>query len=193
MSSSGDYYEYPNGILRNKYGIQDSIQLASVEAAATWLRITKIMRTSLPGNFDLEHLKAIHHEIFQDVYAWAGHLRTVDIGKGPGQFANHQYLISNANKIFTQLAQESHLQSMSPQQFSNRAAYYFGEINALHPFREGNGRTQRMFFYLLTQHVGFTLDWQRITEQQMIIASEASLLRGDNQALEQIFLIITAQ
>jgi cell filamentation protein len=133
-------------------------------------------------------LQAIHDAIFQDVYDWAGQLRTVDIGKGAGQFAHVAYLIPSATKLFSQLAQEQHLQGLALSQFAQRAAYYFGEVNALHPFREGNGRTQRMFFFLLAREDGFFLDWTSVTSQEMIDASSRSLLRGDNQGLEQILL-----
>lgn len=187
MASSGNVYEYANGVLRNNYHIRDAATLASVEATVTGLRIIQLAQTLLPGNFDLDHLKAIHFFIFQDIYAWAGQLRTVDIGKGAGQFAHYGFLINNANPLFARLRQESLLQGLSSLQFIPRIAYYFGEVNALHPFCEGNGRTQRMFFFFLAKLAGFSLDWQRISANQMIDASEASLLRADNQGFEQIF------
>ena len=183
-------YEYPNGVLKNRFGIQDRVALAQAEAAATGLRIAQLLHAPLPGNFDLVHLQALHLFIFQDVYEWAGEIRTIDIGKGPGQFAHHAFIVANAAKLFAQLAREQNLQSLGMASFAARAAYYFGEVNALHPFLEGNGRAQRLFFLLLSQQSGFRLEWGRISAQEMVDASSLSLLRGDNSALEQLFLRI---
>jgi cell filamentation protein len=143
----GNFYEYPNGVLRNKFGIQDAAALQLAEAAATSFRIAELMQTPPADAFDLDHLKAIHRWIFQDVYSWAGELRTVDISKGTAHFAHYGFLAINAQRLFAQLAQEHHLQGLDPAAFARRAAYFLGEVNALHPFREGNGRTQRFFFW----------------------------------------------
>ena len=192
MSQSGARYEYPNGVLRNRLAIQDAYQLASIEAALTGLRVAELDQAGLPGRFDLTHLQAIHHFIFQDVYEWAGEIRTVDIGKGPGQFAHVAFLVPSATKMFEKLAQEQYLHGLPISRFVERAAYYFGEVNALHPFREGNGRAQRMFFFFLAQRCSFFLDWPLITQQEMIDASSASLLRGDNHLIEHLLLRIIA-
>jgi len=77
-------------------------------------------------------------------------------------------------------------------QFAHRAAYYLGEINVLHPFREGNGRTQRVFFNELAQQAGYQLHWDAISSQQMIDASILSLMQGDNSGFELIFVTILA-
>lgn len=113
MSQEGNVYEYPNEVLRNCLGIQDAQILTQTEAGLTSLRMAELDHYGLPGNFDLLHLQAIHHYIFQDIYDWAGEIRTVDIGKGPGQFAHVVFLAPNATKLFLQLAQEHLLQGLS--------------------------------------------------------------------------------
>lgn len=118
-------------------------------------------------------------------------MRTIDIVKGQSYFASHRYLASSAQTIFTRLWQEQHLRGLSRERFAERAGFYLGEINALHPFREGNGRTQRMFLLFLARAAGYDLRWNLVTQARMVQASEASLLRGDNQGLVQIFLDIT--
>jgi cell filamentation protein len=128
--------------------------------------------------------------LFQDVYEWAGELRQVNISKGTSPFAHFSYLDTNARALFAQLGQERQLRGLTPDQFAKRAAYYLGEINVLHPFREGNGRTQRLFFTELAAQAGYMLDWARISAQQMTDASILSLMHGDNIGFEQIFVTI---
>jgi cell filamentation protein len=142
------------------------------------------------GPFNLGHLCTIHQALFQDVYDWAGEIRQVDISKGASLFAHFTYIVPNAQSLFIHLDQEQELKGLSRAQFARRAAYYLGEINVLHPFREGNGRTQRIFFTELAGQAGYTLDWALISPQQMINASVLSLMHGDNSGLEQIFLSV---
>lgn len=188
-----DPYEYPQypGVLINKLNIYSAAQLQAAEAALTASRINALEARPLPGQFDLTHLQAIHRHIFQDVYPWAGELRTVDIAKGRSYFASHPYLVSSAQMIFTRLKQEQQLRGLPREPFAERAGYYLGEMNALHPFREGNGRTQRMFLSFLARDAGYDLRWNRVTQEQMVQASETSTLLGDNQGFVRIFLDIT--
>ncbi len=186
----GNLYEYPNGVLRNKLGITDGSLLAQAEASYTLIRLSELASQPIAGNLDLAHLQAIHRYIFQDVYDWAGQIRLVDIQKGSSYFAHYSYIISQATALFTRLAQEHYLRGLPPDAFTQRAAYYLGEINVLHPFREGNGRTQRVFFSELARQAGYALDWTQISAQQMINASILSLIRNDNSGFEQIFLAI---
>lgn len=190
--SGGNLYEYPNGVLRNKFGITDAMQLQQIESTTVYLRLTEINNQPLPGQFDLDHLRAIHRYLFQDIYDWAGEIRQVDISKGNSLFAHFGYLETNAQTLFGGLAQEQHLRSLAMPQFAQRAAFYLGEVNALHPFREGNGRTQRVFFTELARQAGYRLNWAAITAQQMLDASRLSLMHGNNSGLEQILGAVIA-
>lgn len=183
----GNRYEYPNGVLRNKLGIRDAEDLKRVEATYTALRIAELDLHPLPGRFDLDHLQAIHRHIFQDVYMWAGELRQVDISKGASRFAHFAFLEDQANLLFTRLAQERWLRDLPPERFTTQAAYYLGELNALHPFREGNGRTQRAFLSALACDAGFRFRWERISSERIVEASVLSLFRADNSGFERIF------
>ena len=113
-------------------------------------------------------------------------MRLVEISKGNSQFALVAYLAQNAATIFARLVQEQHLRGMTFDAFAQRAAYYLGELNALHPFREGNGRTQRAFLSQLAHAAGYLLHWERITADQMIDASVLSLVHGDNSGFADI-------
>lgn len=111
----------------------------------------------MQGRFDQKHLQAIHHFIFQDVYDWAGKLRTVDIAKGGHLFALPQFIQASLTAFFTNLKSEAHLRHLAQNLFIGRSAHYFGELTAIHPFREGNGRSQREFFRELALHAGYVI------------------------------------
>ncbi len=108
------------------------------------VRILELLNNPVKGTFDLKHLQAIHAYIFQDVYDWAGELRKVDISKG-FMFCNFLFISEQAEEIFGKLKAENYLHGLKEDDFIVRLAYYFSEINALHLFREGNGRSQREF------------------------------------------------
>jgi cell filamentation protein len=94
-----------------------------------------------------------------------------------------QFLERNLEATFAKLKSERYLKGLNPGEFVERAAFYLGELNSLHPFREGNGRTQREFIRELAVEAGFNLDWSRITQKQMYDASALSHNLGKNAAL----------
>jgi cell filamentation protein len=93
------------------------------------------------------------------VYEWAGQLRTIDIAKGGNAFAHHGHIVTAARPLFAELGREKRLAGLPPPAFSLRAAHHLGEINALHPFREGNGRAQREFISHLAYANGYCIAW----------------------------------
>ena len=176
-----DHYLDPEtGVLKNKLGIREEEELKAAEASLVAWRSYQLVEKPIQGHFDLNHLKAIHQHLFQDVYEWAGELRDIDLARNDSYFANHRYMIEAAGLIFAKLAEENYLQGMDAADFSTRAAYYLGEINALHPFREGNGRAQREFINHLAYNNGYLIDWTNIREDDMIQASIESFHRRDN-------------
>ncbi len=181
-SSHDPYLDPVSGVLKNRLGITDETALEKNEAAHVAIRSFELTLKPLKGRFDLEHLQAIHRYLFQDVYAWAGELRTIDISKGGHLFAHHTHIQSAAVPIFKQLAEEKHLAGLDPAAFSERAAHYLGEVNALHPFREGNGRTQREFISHLAAATGYYIAWENVKRDDMLQASIASF-KGDTSQL----------
>jgi cell filamentation protein len=105
------------------------------------------------------------------VYEWAGHLRTIDISKGGHAFAHHGYIATAAAPIFASLAREKLLAGPPPPAFSAHAAHYLSEVNALHPFREGNGRAQREFISHLAHANGYYIAWENVAPPEMLQAS----------------------
>ncbi|MBI3631040.1 MAG: Fic family protein [Candidatus Sungbacteria bacterium] len=177
--SNDDQYIDPNtGVLKNLLNIASESELEENEATFASIGSFELAKKPLPGKFDLAHLKALHHYLFQEVYEWAGECRTIDITKGENFFAHHSHIESAARPIFEKLAEEKYLINLNPVDFSGRAAHYLGEINALHPFREGNGRAQREFISHLAYKNGYYIEWKHISQPEMIQASIESF-KGD--------------
>lgn len=179
-------YCYPDSdVLINKLGIKEEDKLQTLERRLTMLRLSELMDKPINGRFDLQHLKNIHAYIFQDIYDWAGKIRTVDIAKG-NMFCNVKFISEQADEIFSKLKQENYLADMKEDVFIRKLAYYFSEINALHPFREGNGRSQREFIRTLALKNGYVLCFAKASEEQMVYASQKSFL-CDYSEMEKLF------
>jgi cell filamentation protein len=184
-SSHDPYLDPATGVLKNRFSITDEATLEATEASLVALRSYELAQQPLAGGFDLAHLQAIHRYLFGDVYEWAGQLRTIDIAKGGDAFAHHAYIGVAAKPIFAQLAREERLAGLEPPAFSARAAHYLGEMNALHPFREGNGRAQREFISHLAHANGYYIAWESVAPAQMLRASIESF-QGDLSKLAVI-------
>jgi len=181
-------YCYPDSeVLMNKLGIRDMNKLHSFERRLTMLRLSELLDKPIVGQFNLEHLQRIHKYIFQDVYEWAGQIRTVDIAKG-NMFCNVKFIKPQAEVIFGNLEKENYLTGLEEDVFVKRLAYYFAEINALHPFREGNGRSQREFIRSLALYNGYIISFAKIGTEDMLKASRDSFL-CDYREMERIFSI----
>ena len=181
-----DPYVYPGtDVLKNLRDIRDQDSLNKAEAIATTRRLTELYLKPKASKFDIPHLQSIHHHIFQDIYPWAGKFSQVNIARsGQFFFAFHEQIPSVLNQTFQGLNTDQHLANGDPAKFANRAAYYLGELNAIHPFRDGNRRTQREFVRQLALHHKYHLNWFQVSRDQMYKASEQSFHRGDNQGLE---------
>jgi cell filamentation protein len=174
----------PSDVPNNKFGLTSLSDLQRRETPLALRRLLELQQNPVPGNLDTGHLRAIHHHIFQDVCEWAGELRTVNISKPDAVFPPPEYLKSSLDALFAELARENCLKNHSASAWAHRAAYFLGEINAVHPFREGNGRTQREFIRELALAGGHRLVWASHTQKEMIHASQLSFLRKNYSALE---------
>ncbi|WP_375658231.1 type II toxin-antitoxin system protein adenylyltransferase VbhT [Bartonella sp. CL436QHHD] len=169
---SGDSYTDPEtGVMYNRFGIKDKATLQRVESTISYVKSFEFVHTPIGGKFDLDYMKEIHRRLFGDIYEWAGQVRLVDIAKGNSMFASYNQIESYAPKITKKLAKEQYLRGLGAYDFSQRAGYYMGELNALHPFREGNGRTQREFMVQLAREAGYHINWKGIERQEMTRAS----------------------
>jgi len=184
MLESSDPYTYPGtDVLRNILDIREHDQLAAFEANATAARLIELDEAPPVGRFDTAHLKSIHRYIFQDVYSWAGEFRTVNISKGGHLFGAARFIEPVLQEALGGLAGELYLKGKDPRSFAVRAGHYMGEINAVHPFRDGNGRSQREFIRLLARQAGFGIDWGKVTREEMMAASLESFQTGDSSRM----------
>lgn len=163
-------------VLINKFNIRDQEQLDKFERELTRFNLVKIEADPVKGEFNIKHLQKIHAAIFKDIYPFAGEFRTVDISKNFFTFASSSYIVPEANKLFKELKSDKFLVGSSLEHFSDRAAYYMAELNVLHPFREGNGRTQREFIRTLAYNSGYLIDWSRVDINVLLEASKNSVI-----------------
>lgn len=187
MTGNSDPDLYPGtNVLKNLRGLTDPELLERFEARQTHRRIAELIDTPAPGRFDIAHLKAIHRYIFQDVYEWAGQFRAVNISKGGHLFGLAAFLEPALRRTLEKLATENYLADLDASMFAGRAAYYLGELNAAHPFREGNGRTQREFIREVGLKAGHYIDWRATTGEEMTEASRLSHVSGDSSLLARL-------
>ena len=166
-----NYYCYPHSnVLKNKFNIHSDEELKNIERQVTSVRAAQILRNPIKGNFDEAHLKEIHKNLFQDIYYWAGEFRKVNISKG-NPFCLFEYVPEQLHNLFQELKNESYLAFLDKETLASRLAYYLGELNAIHPFREGNGRTQRLFIMELALKNGYILDLSKVKQKEMLYAS----------------------
>jgi cell filamentation protein len=178
-----DPYTYADStVLVNKLDLRAQAELDAFEAEISSARAEE----PLPeGTLDFPHYKAVHHHLFQDVYNWAGQVRTVRISKGGNPFCFPESIEDQATKLFDDLRTAGHLQYLDAQAFSAAAAHFLAELNAIHAFREGNGRSQLTFFALLADHAGHPLNLDKLEAEEMLEAMIASF-GGDERKLAAI-------
>lgn len=170
------YLDTANGVLKNKLGITDPAALEAAEAQIVAVRDAEIAANPVPGTYDLKHLRSFHRRLFGDVYTWAGRLRTVDIAKGGTHFCRAEFLESSAADVFRMVEEANFLRESSREEVVKAVAAQLAEINALHPFREGNGRAQRAFFRQMAAEAGWRVDWAAADEDENVAASVTGMI-----------------
>lgn len=181
-ATSDPYLDPVTRVLKNKLGITDKAELEEAEADITSTIIASIPDHPVVGNFDLAYLQAIHKELFQPIYDWAGAIRTVELGRDETRFANSDSISAAAHTIFSELHAENLHKGLPIDRYLERLAHYYSEVNILHPFREGNGRTQRVFFTLLVDEAGYYLSWEQLGTHTNVAACIAAY-NGDESQL----------
>ena len=181
FEKSKDYFYENTDILVNKLDIRDKKLLHDVERKLTSLRLSELMSNPILGEFDFDHLKKINYYLFQDLYPWAGEIRRSELAK-LDLFCLYDNIEYFANIIFSKLKEENYYINYPTEEKIVKIAELFGDINGLHPFREGNGRTQREFIENFAKINGFELDLTRIGQDEMIKASHESM-NGNNDLL----------
>lgn len=185
------YFITPDSkVLRNKLGIEDQRALTDAENDLLEIRLAELRERPnlVQRTYDLSHLQALHRHLFQDVYEWAGELRTVGIAKGGGESFVPPLNIELPVKHAVQRIRESDfLRSLRTEDVPREIAYLYDYLNFAHPFREGNGRTQREFFSQLLSVAAFDLDWMLIERAQLYDACHIARNEGDLVPMTQLF------
>ena len=178
-------YCYPNSnVLVNKFDVRVADELFKIENDITIYKLFILRQKGITGNFDVAHFVSIHKFIFEDIYPFAGLYRSENIAKDNFMFANWEFIEDNMNSIFGELKRENYLKGLTKEEFAKRLTYYMSELNVLHPFREGNGRTTREFIRQLALENGYNLDLSRFKAEDILNASIESVVDVDN--LEEI-------
>ena len=175
-----DRYCYPKtSVLKNRANLQTHEELTKFET----LMVTQRSDEPLPvGGLTLKHYRAIHRHLFQDVYTWAGRLRTVRISKPGSMFCYPENIGGQLRILFKHFVAENEFRDLEPEVFTPKVAHFLSELNAIHPFREGNGRTQTVFLSIVADQAGHPLDLQRMEASSMMNAMIASF-HGDEAPL----------
>jgi len=171
-----DFYNYPNSnVLMNKFDIRDYETLQEIEGDISYAKIVYLGANPIKGVFDLKYFQKIHKYIFEDIYSWAGRIRGGKFfSKGASTFCIADMIPTYAENIFGKLRAEKWLRGLERKYFIERLAYYMGEVNALHPFREGNGRTQRVLFAEIARRAKYELDFGEIEPVELLEADIAT-------------------
>jgi cell filamentation protein len=198
-SPFADPYCFPGTqVLRNLAGIRNRDELEKVESVMAALAGEPLYRQP-PHLTDLAYLKAIHHTLFGQLYPWAGETRR-NLGPMTKTRANGSVVLygdssfvdAELNRILALLAAELYLHGLTLQRFATRAGYFYGELDAIHPFREGNSRTLRVFFHSIAFNAGFRLDWGSLAATEegrdtLYVARDRAVMHGDSSLLTTIF------
>lgn len=187
MSEFVDPYIDPKtGILRNLVGATTYPALRKAEGDIVTL--SEISLDDIPHTMDLVELQEIHKRLFSKIYDWAGELRTVNIRKGGEEyFLDYSYLENGAKFVFEELSKEDHLQGLRREDFIKRLAYFYEQLNFIHPFRDGNGRTQRVFWQRVASEAGYKIDWSKVVGEELDSASLIGRTENNLEPLEIMF------
>jgi cell filamentation protein len=184
MIDSTDFTIPSTGVFRNKLGITDPAAFVKVATESTARRIAELQARPVRGGFDSAHLQAIHHQIYQDLYDWAGELRTIDAGNVP---ASH--IEKSLNSVLDRLSRENHLKGLSAEEWAHSASAYLYDLETIQPFLAGNEIALHEFAVELARKNNLSLQWDATPD----IASESiALLSQAEQSANLRRLIMLA-
>ncbi len=170
-------YCYPDSnVLVNKLNIKDNKKLEKAEKMIVLAKLYDLRQNKLVGNFDKDHFINIHKYLFEDLYPFAGKFRTENIAKDSFSFAEWEFIDSELDRLLLKLKEENFLNDLNKEDMAKKLAYYMSELNVLHPFREGNGRTIREFIRELAYKNGYILDYSKTGSEEMLEAMMKSVI-----------------
>ncbi len=180
-----DCYEGTSCLI-NKLGIKDDKKLKEFEAAVTFAKASELEAMPITDSFDVEHYKAIHRFLFEDIYDWAGEYRTINMSKKGTSFAEANKIAELMEACFKRLKDNDFFRHNSFDEFIENIVDFYQITNMIHPFREGNGRTQRLFIAQLIRHSGYDVNFSDIESDELMIAT-IQAANGVNDNLLRVF------
>ena len=173
-------------VLVNRFGLQTQGELDAVEAALVTAKASQWEEKPQCTTFDFAHYKAIHKYLFGELYSWAGETRTINISKKGTQFCPAAEIPRVGNAVFNRLKEQDFFKNFSKDTFTEEIVDFYERTNELHPFREGNGRTQRVFLAQLAQNAGYRLDFACVDPDELMIATIYAA-QGMDEQLKALF------
>lgn len=192
VSNEHLYIDPNTGVFRNKIGAKTQAKLDRAEAEISYIAITTLVQGSRVQKlvFDTKLLQDVHREIFRDIYTWAGEFRKELTSKGKTTFAHPDFIKPALDDIFQKMSNDNHL-GKSFEETVNALADYYGDINAVHPFREGNGRAIRTFMSLLAKKHRCLIAWDKMDADENVHVCE-SAMKLHMEPMYKMFHQITA-
>jgi len=177
-------YGYPcTNVYRNKFDIRDATELDEIERDLSGDRLLTL-RHDAP--ITVGGYRAVHRYLFQDVYEWAGQYRRVTTGRGAAAFCRAEFIEAVMSKRFGAINAEHDLRGLAADRFAARAAEHLNELNAIHPFLDGNGRTQRAFLEILAEQAGHEIDLARVDPTAWNRASIEGFYKLNHEPLREV-------
>ena len=166
-----------SNVLKNKLNIRDNKLLKTAEEEITLIKQMELLKNPIKGNFSKAHLMNIHKFIFEDIYPFAGKIRREQISKADTMFYPPNLIDRELDKVFAKIKEKNMLRETDEEKVFDNLAYVMAELNIIHPFREGNGRSIREFIRLMAKRMGYDLNWGNVDREELL---EASILSVDD-------------
>ena len=171
-------------VLINKLNIRSQSALDDIERVTTGLHTVEIEKEDPAEPFTFAYYKSLHKRLFGDLYDWAGENRKVDLSKKGTVFCKAENLEEIGTAIFNRLQRKKEFRDLNRKAFVKETTELYNSINMLHPFREGNGRTQRLFFTLLIRRAGHDINFSIADPDELMVATIYAAQGITDQLLE---------
>lgn len=193
--TENDPYRIPGSTcLVNLLDLTDTESLNQAEEDFTKIRLAGLNSSPVNPAFSLSHLQYIHQRLFGDIYPFAGEIRRSEISKGDRLFLPYNLIEEEAKACFQQLHAQNLLAGLDVAEFGSEAGFFLGWINKIHPFREGNGRTQRVLLDQLALSSGYVIEWAAMSKEAMVLACRESRTFDPNSSrLRKLIALHTAR
>ncbi len=169
-------YCYPDSnVLKNKLNIRENELLKTAEEEITLIKQMELLKNPIKGNFTKAHLMNIHKFIFEDIYSFAGKIRREQISKADTLFYPPNLIDRELDKVFAKIKEKNMLKETDEEKVFDNLAYVMSELNFIHPFREGNGRSIREFIRLMAKRMGYDLNWGNVDKEELLKSSILSV------------------